>query len=336
MTHVMAKGANIPLTAAAVRAVLRWTAAPGAPEVDVSALLVAAGGKVRSDADFVFYNQPEHPSGAVRHRPGRPAGGGEEVSDEVEVDLARLPGDVDRVVLAGSAEGGSFRAVPGLRLLVFDAAVAGSAALAEFPVTDGDEVSALVAGEFYRRDGGWKFRAVGQGYATGLSGLATDYGIAIEDGDEPAADAAPAPAPAPVDEEPDIYSLAPAPPAAPLPPPPASPPTAPAPAAAPAAPAPQHAAPSGYGHPQPAAAQAGGYGYPQTPYPPQPQPGYGYPPPQQPNTGYGYPQQQPAPQPQPNTGYGYPQQQAPVPQPQPVAPQPGFALPPQGPQFQPR
>ncbi|GAA4997587.1 hypothetical protein GCM10025734_30170 [Kitasatospora paranensis] len=74
MTHVMAKGANIPLTAAAVRAVLRWTAAPGAPEVDVSALLVAAGGKVRSDADFVFYNQPEHPSGAVRHRPGRPAG----------------------------------------------------------------------------------------------------------------------------------------------------------------------------------------------------------------------------------------------------------------------
>ncbi|MFD9129615.1 TerD family protein, partial [Kitasatospora sp. NPDC059571] len=309
MTHVMAKGANIPLTASAVRAELRWTAAPGGPEVDVSALLTGTDGKVRSDADFVFYNQPDHPSGAVRHLAGQQSSAGEEVSDAVEIDLSRLAGDVERVVLAGSAEGGSFRAVSGLRVLVFDAA-GGAEAIAEFPITDGDEVTALVAGEFYRRSGSWKFRAIGQGYASGLSGLATDYGIAVEDGEDDASGQAPpsdaadrAPA-APAEEEPDTYTLAPAAPTAPLPPPPAAPPTAGVPAAPPATPAPA-APPAGYGYPQPAAAQ-GGYGYPQAPAP--------YPP-QQPNTGYGYPQQQPPagygyPQPpQPNTGYGYPQQQ---------------------------
>ncbi|MCU7824961.1 TerD family protein [Kitasatospora sp. DSM 101779] len=331
MTHVMAKGANIPLTATAVRAVLRWSATPGAPDVDVSALLVAADGKVRSDADFVFYNQPRHPSGLVRHLPKQQAGTGDEVSDTVEIDLGRLTEDVDRVVLAGSSEEGSFPSVPRLRVLVFDASAGeGAEPLAEFPVTDSGDVTALVAGEFYRRDGGWKFRAIGQGYATGLSGLATDYGIAVEDGEEvadalPPVGGPPAPEPAELPEEPDIYTLAPAaPPAAPVPPPPSTPPTV----GTPAAPA-----PAGYGYPQPAAAQAGGYGYP----PPQQQPqqptgGYGYP---QQQPGYGYPQQQPAP------GYGYPQQQ-PAPQPQPPAPAPqptgapGFALPPQGPQFQPR
>ncbi|WP_030267505.1 TerD family protein [Streptomyces sp. NRRL B-24484] len=337
MTHVMAKGANIPLPATAVRAVLRWSATPGAPDVDVSALLVAADGKVRSDADFVFYNQPRHPSGLVRHLPKQQAGAGDEVSDAVEIDLGRLAEDVDRVVLAGSSEGGSFPSVPRLRVLVFDTAAGEADPLAEFPVTDSGDVTALVAGEFYRRDGGWKFRAVGQGYATGLSGLATDYGIAVEDGED-VADALPPvpepPAPEPagpaadLPEEPDIYTLAPAaPPAAPLPPPPSAPPTV----GTPAAPAPQ--APAGYGYPQPAAAQAGGYGYPPQ-QPQQPAGGYGYP---QQQPGYGHPQQQPAP------GYGYPQQQ-PAPQPQQQAPQPapqptgapGFALPPQGPQFQPR
>ncbi|MEV8097815.1 TerD family protein [Kitasatospora sp. NPDC085879] len=337
MTHVMAKGANIPLTAAAVRAVLRWSATPGAPDVDVSALLVAADGKVRSDADFVFYNQPRHPTGLVRHVPKQQAGHGDEVSDAVEIDLGRLPEEIERVVLAGSSEEGSFPSVPRLRVLVFDAGAGeGADPLAEFPVTDSGDVTALVAGEFYRRAGGWKFRAVGQGYATGLSGLATDYGIAVEDGEE-IADALPAAAPEPgpepaapaaeLPEEPDIYTLAPAAPAAaPLPPPPSAPPTV-------GTPAPPQA-PAGYGYPQPAAARAGGYGYP--PAPPQPQPpqggGYGYP---QQQPGYGYPQQPPAP------GYGYPQQQA---QPQPPVPQPdpqpggapGFALPPQGPQFQPR
>ncbi|MFD5562088.1 TerD family protein [Kitasatospora griseola] len=353
MTHVMAKGANIPLTANAVRAVLRWTDTPGIPDVDASALLLAEDGRVRDDLDFVFYNQPRHPSGLVRHLPKQAADGW--IRDAVEIDLAKLPAGVDRVVLAGSAEGGAFPAVPNLRVLLFDVgAPEGTPALAEFAVDEHEQVTALVAAELYRRSGGWKFRAVGQGYVHGLIALATDFGITVEDsggdGGAPlAADprlpgpaAAPEPpqrpAPLPVDE--DDWTLAPAlptqasapePVAAPpapilAPPPPALPPTV------------HHAAQTGD---RPPAPQAAGYGYPQQ----QPQPqGYGYPQPQA--GGYGYPQPAAAggygrPQPQ-AAGYGYPQQPPAPPVQQPVQapapPQPGapFALPPQGPQFQPR
>ncbi|MFE6745735.1 TerD family protein [Kitasatospora purpeofusca] len=387
MTHVMAKGANIALPVAAVRAVLRWSATPGAPDVDASALLLGTGGKVRSDADFVFYNQPRHPSGLVRHLPKQQTADGSEITDTVEAELGKLPADVDRVVLAGSSEGGTFRTVSGLRLLLFDAAAGdGVPALAEFAMADGDEVTALVAGELYRRAGAWKFRAVGQGYASGLIGLATDFGITVEDeGDtaagapagpsagDPRAAALPDPRPA-GRPEPGTFTLAPAVPQtavpqtpaaaaqaggaqaptgvpAGTPPPPPKPPTVP-PSLPPAPTAPPAGRP-GYGYPPPNTApqapQQGGYGYP----PPAPRPGYGYPQqPPAPAPGYGYPPQQ-------QPGYGYPppntapqqappsqqapqaqahsqaQAQPPVPQ-QPAPPAEEFALPPQGPQFQPR
>ncbi|WP_405004435.1 TerD family protein [Kitasatospora purpeofusca] len=348
MTHVMAKGANIALPVAAVRAVLRWSATPGAPDVDASALLLGPAGKVRSDADFVFYNQPRHPSGLVRHLPKQQTADGSGITDTVEAELGKLPTDVDRVVLAGSSEGGTFRAVSGLRLLLFDAAAGdGVPALAEFAMADGDEVTALVAGELYRRAGTWKFRAVGQGYASGLIGLATDFGITVEDeGDTRAGAAAGPPAgdpraalpdPRPAGRpEPGTFTLAPAVPQAPapqaptgvpanMPPPPPKPPTVP-PNLPPAPTAPPAGRP-GYGYPPPAPHP--GYGYPQQ-QPPAPAPGYGYPPQQQP--GYGYPP--------PNTAPQSPQQgqqaaQPPVPQ-QPTPPAEEFALPPQGPQFQPR
>ncbi len=68
MTHAMMKGSNVQLEATTVRAVLHWAPGPGgAPDVDVSALLLGADGRVRSDDDFIFYNQPQHPSGQVRH-----------------------------------------------------------------------------------------------------------------------------------------------------------------------------------------------------------------------------------------------------------------------------
>ncbi|MEU8511465.1 TerD family protein [Kitasatospora sp. NPDC048722] len=394
MTHVMAKGANIALPAAAVRAVLRWSATPGAPDVDASALLLGTEGKVRSDADFVFYNQPRHPSGLVRHLPKQRTPDGTEITDTIEVELAKLTADVDRVVLAGSSEGGAFGMVTGLRVLLFDASAGESGPpIAEFAITDADSVTALVVGELYRRSGTWKFRAVGQGYSAGLIGLATDFGITVEDEAEQAvqqaaaAQTAPAPTagqapghavdprstplptsgPAPARPEPGTFTLAPAVPAsaaaatppppatAPTagpaaPPPPATPPTmtpppgSPAPNTPPPMP-PAHPAPqpgTGYGYPPPP--QPGtGYGYPPPPghaSQQQPAQGYGYPPPQ-PGTGYGYPQQAPVPHQQHPGGYGYPQQAGP-PQP-PAAPttqnQPQaeeFALPPQGPQFQPR
>jgi stress response protein SCP2 len=170
----LAKGANVPVDAAAVRATLSWTGGPGVPDVDVSALLLRSDGRVGSDDDFVFFNQPRHPSGTVRHA------GKSGTIDTVELDLAALPAEVERVVLAASADGGSFGQVPGLRLVVSDAATGTS--LAEFAIAATSE-TAMLSGEFYRRDGRWKFRAVGQGYASGLAGLATDFGITV---DEPA------------------------------------------------------------------------------------------------------------------------------------------------------
>ncbi len=190
----MVKGSNLPVSAPAVRCVLRWSGGPGVPDVDASALLLDERGKVRDDHDLVFYNQPGHPSGAVSHDGKRTGAGG--VTDTLTVDLSRLEPDVDRVVLAASADGGSFGQVPGLSLTVTDLA---GGTVAEFAITDASVETAFVFGELYRRAGAWKFRAVGQGYDSGLSGLATDFGISVDD--EPAAAAPPAPparpAPAP-------------------------------------------------------------------------------------------------------------------------------------------
>ncbi|MFD0379214.1 VWA domain-containing protein [Streptomyces sp. NPDC127112] len=185
----MSKGANLPLAASSVRAVLGWSAGPGVPDVDASALLLA-GGRVRSDDDFVFYNQPRHASGAVRHAGKRPG------ADALDVDLAALEPDIERVLLCASADGGTFGHVPGLHLRLLDA-VSG-AEVAHFPMEAGPE-TALVSGELYRRAGVWKFRAVGQGYASGLAGLATDYGITVDDAPPaPTSPRAAPPAPAPV------------------------------------------------------------------------------------------------------------------------------------------
>lgn len=125
MTHAMTKGSNIQLEASAVRAVLCWTPGAGVPDVDASALLLGTDGQVRSDEDFIFYNQPRHPSGLVRHlaKKREPEG----LRDTIEADLSALDPSVDRVLLAASADGGTFTGVRELRLLLHDAsASAGS------------------------------------------------------------------------------------------------------------------------------------------------------------------------------------------------------------------
>ncbi|MDX3078478.1 VWA domain-containing protein [Streptomyces sp. MI02-7b] len=204
------KGANLPVPVPAVRAVLDWSPGPGVPDVDASALLLTADGRVRSDGDLVFYNQPVHGSEAVRHV-GKQAGPAQ-ATDALDVDLARVEPAVERIVLCASADGGTFGQVPGLRLRLLDAR--NGAEIARFDMRAETE-TAFVGGELYRRGGVWKFRAVGQGYASGLAGLATDFGITV--------DAPPPPVPAP--------PLAP-------PPPPPYPGTVPAPAPFPAAAAP--------------------------------------------------------------------------------------------------
>ncbi|MFH8572020.1 TerD family protein [Streptomyces sp. NPDC017993] len=176
----MLKGSNVPVPAPAVRVELGWQAAPGIPDVDASALLLVSG-KVRDDTDFVFYNQAVHASGAVRHEGKRPVGGA--MTDSVAVDLAAVEGGVEKVVLAASSDGGTFGSVPGLYIRVLDAA--SGSEIARFDSQDATAETAFVLGELYRRQDAWKFRAVGQGYDTGLAGLATDFGISVEE--EPAA-----------------------------------------------------------------------------------------------------------------------------------------------------
>lgn len=171
--QILAKGANAPLPSGPVA--VRVTAA--AP-VDISALLVTAEGKVRGDGDFVFYNQPTAPG--VRYDP---AG--------VDVEPREVDPAIERVVVTASLDGSgptTFGALGGLRM---DVAVAGQP-LAQF-VPDGlGAETALLCVELYRRAGEWKVRAVGQGYASGLAGIATDFGITIA---EPPPVAAPAPPP---------------------------------------------------------------------------------------------------------------------------------------------
>ncbi|MET7677246.1 TerD family protein [Streptomyces seoulensis] len=171
----MRKGSNTPVPVTALRVEVTRRAGPGIPDVDASALLLA-GGRVRTDGDFVFYNQPAHPSGAVRHE-GKRAGGAQ-VTDTLLVDLARVEAGVERIVLAASADGGTFGQVPGLAVQVTDPATGETAA--RFDSTGATVETAFVLGEFYRRQGTWKFRAVGQGYDSGLEGLATDFGITVD------------------------------------------------------------------------------------------------------------------------------------------------------------
>ncbi|MFJ8139686.1 TerD family protein [Streptomyces sp. NPDC096013] len=220
----MPKGSNVPVPTTALRVELGWRSGPGVPDADASALLLVDG-KVRSDGDFVFYNQPAHASGAVRHE-GKGGGGGQ-VTDTLLVDLARVEPAVDRIVLAASADGGTFGRVPDLYIEVRDAAQ--NTAVARFDSTGATVETAFVLGEFYRRQGAWKFRAVGQGYDSGLGGLATDFGITVDEPRQSAPAATmpppsgppvhlPPPSGAPVNLPPPVQ------PPVTMPPPPVSPP----------------------------------------------------------------------------------------------------------------
>ncbi|MFH9980692.1 TerD family protein [Streptomyces sp. NPDC017179] len=209
----MTPGSNIPL------AVARVTVDVAAPvRLDVSGLLLTADGKVRSDDDFIFYNQPSGPG--VTYRSG---GGG--APDAITVDTAAVPPGIEKIVVTASpdAAGQTFQGIEPTAT-VRDADT--GAVLATFtPPRLGTE-TALVVVEIYLRGGQWKARAVGQGYADGLAGIATDFGVTVEE-PAPAPVAPPQPAvpprpltpppPAPAAQTPAAPPVPPAPPAAPAP-----------------------------------------------------------------------------------------------------------------------
>jgi stress response protein SCP2 len=178
----LAKGQNVVLGEPGDTAVrVSWS---GGPTVDVSALLLNQDGKVRSDADFVFYGQPQHPSGSVRHAGGAPG------VDGLQIQLPAVEADVERIVIGASAEGRPFGEVAGL---VGEVGASGTVH-ARYAVEGASSETAFLLGELYRRSGAWRFRAIGQGYDSGLAGFASDFGVDVADETAPAQPAAPGPA----------------------------------------------------------------------------------------------------------------------------------------------
>ncbi|MFJ6940766.1 TerD family protein [Streptomyces sp. NPDC101132] len=188
--HEMPKGANVALSAlteqpGAVVAGLSWSSASGDGDADVSVILLDENGKVRDDGDFYFYNQPAAKDGSVQLLGKVPTPDGSE--DRISLDLTAVAPDVARIVVAASRYGGArFGDLADLRLTLSDGS---GEALLGFSIPDAGAETAFIFGELYRRAAEWKFRAVGQGYDSGLAGLATDFGIAVVD-DEEEADAA--------------------------------------------------------------------------------------------------------------------------------------------------
>jgi tellurite resistance protein TerA len=178
-------GGNAPVATGSITVEIVYSPIPGA-DIDVSAFALAESGKVRSDNDMCFYGQPNVLGGAVQMAD---ASSGRAVFN---VDLSRLEAAVDKVALTATIHENkaSFDRVASLKLTVSGGV--------EAPIpTSGMKETALILGEFYRRQGQWKFRCVAQGFAGGLAPLATHFGVDIADAPAPSPAAAPTPPPAP-------------------------------------------------------------------------------------------------------------------------------------------
>ncbi|MEP3665802.1 MAG: TerD family protein [Roseibium sp.] len=187
----LSKGGNVSLTKeapglTAVTVGLGWDvrATDGADfDLDASVFVLGADGKVRSDADFIFFNNKSGVDGAVEHQGDNRTGEGEGDDEQVKVDLSKLPADVDKLVFAvtihdAEKNNQNFGQVSKAFMRVVNQA--GEAEIARFDLSeDGATEAALVFGELYRHGEEWKFRAVGQGFAGGLGPLAASYNVSV-------------------------------------------------------------------------------------------------------------------------------------------------------------
>lgn len=189
MTVSLTKGGNVSLTKqapglTAVTLGLGWDArtTDGQPfDLDASALACNDQGRVLSDAHFVFFNNLTSPDGSVEHTGDNVTGEGEGDDEQIKVHLANVPAEVDKIVFAVSiydadARRQSFGQVRNAFIRVINQA--GEAELARYDLSeDASTETAMIFAELYRNAGEWKFRAVGQGYASGLAGIAKDFGV---------------------------------------------------------------------------------------------------------------------------------------------------------------
>jgi tellurium resistance protein TerD len=187
----LTKGGNVSLTKEApgltnVVVGLGWDArtTTGAEyDLDASVIVAGADGKVLSDEHFIFFNNKVSPDGTIEHTGDNLTGEGEGDDEQVKVNLAGMAQEVDKVVFPVSiydAEGRSqsFGQVRNAFIRVINAA--GGAEIARYDLSeDASTETAMVFGELYRNGADWKFRAVGQGYASGLAGIARDFGVNV-------------------------------------------------------------------------------------------------------------------------------------------------------------
>ncbi|WP_104164061.1 TerD family protein [Cryobacterium sp. N22] len=187
----LAKGNNLSLTKVSpgltVATVgLGWdprTTSGEAFDLDASALLIGDNGKVRSSADFIFYNQPASADKSVVHLGDNRSGAGDGDDEQITIDLRLVPSDVSRVVIVVSidqadARRQNFGQVRGAYCRVVDQ---DDAEIVRFDLSeDAAPETAMLFAEVYRNGADWKFKAVGQGYTSGLAGIATDFGISLD------------------------------------------------------------------------------------------------------------------------------------------------------------
>ncbi|MGW0787995.1 TerD family protein [Streptomyces sp. NPDC002911] len=187
----LAKGGNVSLSKeapglTAVLVGLGWDARSTTGtdyDLDASALLVDGNGKVLSDQHFIFYNNLRSPDGSVEHTGDNLTGEGEGDDESLKVNLTTVPANVAKIVFPVSIHdaanrGHSFGQVRNAFIRVVNQS--GGAELARYDLSeDAATETAMVFGELYRHGEEWKFRAVGQGYASGLAGIASDYGVGV-------------------------------------------------------------------------------------------------------------------------------------------------------------
>jgi tellurium resistance protein TerD len=191
MSVSLSKGGNVSLSkeAPGLQAVLvglGWdvrTTTGADFDLDASALMVGANGKILSDQHFIFFNNLTSPDGSVEHTGDNLTGEGEGDDEAIKVNLVAVPGEVDKIVVTVSiyeaeSRQQSFGQVRNAFIRVVNQA--DNRELTRYDLSeDASTETAMIFGELYRSGNEWKFRAVGQGYSTGLRGIAQDFGVNV-------------------------------------------------------------------------------------------------------------------------------------------------------------
>lgn len=191
MAISLTKGGNVNLSKEApglnkIIVGLGWDARAtdgAAFDLDASAFLVKADGKVRSDSDFCFFNNKVVADGSVQHMGDNTTGAGEGDDEVVNVELAKIPAELDKVVFTvtiydAETRKQNFGQVSRAYIRVVNED--GGAELARYDLSeDASTETAMIFGELYRNGADWKFRAVGQGFAGGLGALASSFGVNV-------------------------------------------------------------------------------------------------------------------------------------------------------------